>query len=193
MGAMATDTRTRILETTAALLQRHGFHGTSLKDVLEESGTPRGSLYYYFPGGKEQLTLEAMLAGIEEVTRVLEDLMATGDPAAAVRAYAAATAERLEAAGYAFGCPVAPIVLDLVGEPSALAAACRRALTDWQRVLREGFTAAGIGEARAASLAVTVVSSLEGALILARSQRSTSPLLTVGDELAGMIRSALPS
>lgn len=190
---MATDTRERILETTSALLQRHGFHGTSLKTVLEESGTPRGSLYYYFPGGKEQLALEAMLGSIEEVTRILEELMADGsDPAGGVRSYVEATAEMVEASGYAFGCPVAPIVLDLASEPSALAAACRRALTDWQRVLREGFEAAGIAPARAASLAVTVVSAIEGALILARSQRTTEPLHVIGRELAGLIEAALP-
>lgn len=192
MKAMETDTRTRILETTADLLRRHGYHGTGLKDILAESGTPRGSLYYYFPGGKEQLTLEAMLRGIDEVTGILEELMATGDPAGAVRAYAEATAERLEASDFAFGCPVAPIVLDLVGEPVALASACRRALTDWQRALREGFAAAGIAEARSTSLAVTVVSSLEGALILARAQRSTEPMLTVAGELTTLIEAALP-
>lgn len=190
---MATDTRERILETTAALLQRHGFHGTSLKTVLEESGTPRGSLYYYFPGGKEQLVLEAMREQIEEATRILEELMAGGsDPAGGVRAYIESAAEMVEDSGYAFGCPVAPIVLDLVSEPSALAAACRRALTDWQRVLRDGFEAAGIAPARAASLAVTVVSALEGALILARSQRTTEPLHTVAREMAALIEAALP-
>lgn len=190
---MATDTRDRILETTATLLQRHGFHGTSLKAVLEESGTPRGSLYYYFPGGKEQLALEAMREQIEEATRVLEELMADGsDPAGGVRAYIESAAEMVEDSGYAFGCPVAPIVLDLVSEPSALAAACRRALGDWQRVLREGFERAGIAPARATSLAVTVVSALEGALILARSQRTTEPLLTVAGELGALIEAALP-
>ena len=55
---MAKDTRTRMLETTARLLQHRGFYGTALSDILEQSGAPRGSLYFHFPGGKEQLVLE---------------------------------------------------------------------------------------------------------------------------------------
>lgn len=190
---MATDTRDRILETTAGLLQRRGFHGTSLKDILDESGAPRGSLYYYFPGGKEQLALEATVRAIEEITRVLEELMRDGsDPAGAVRSYVEAAAAQLRDSGYTFGCPVAPIVLDVGAEPGALARACRDAFADWQRALREGFARAGIAERRAASLAVTVVSAVEGSLLLARAERSTEPLETIAGELSTLIEGALP-
>lgn len=190
---MATDTRDRILDTAAGLLQRHGFHGTSLNDILDQSGAPRGSLYYYFPGGKEQLTLEAILRGIETLTRELEELMREGsDPVAGVRAYIDLAAAEVRSSGYTFGCPVAPIILDLVGEPGPLATACREALGEWQRILRDGFEAAGIPAARAASLAVTVVSALEGALILARAERSIEPLATISGELGALIEGALP-
>ncbi|TIV49083.1 MAG: helix-turn-helix transcriptional regulator, partial [Mesorhizobium sp.] len=48
---MATDTRTRMIEATALLIRRRGYHGTSLNDILSASGAPRGSLYFHFPGG----------------------------------------------------------------------------------------------------------------------------------------------
>jgi len=54
---MANDTRTRILDTTALLLRQRGYHGTSLNDILSASGAPRGSLYFHFPGGKDQLVI----------------------------------------------------------------------------------------------------------------------------------------
>ena len=59
---MAVDTRVRLIETTARLLQHRGYHGTSLSDILEASGAPRGSLYFHFPGGKDQLAIEATRA-----------------------------------------------------------------------------------------------------------------------------------
>ncbi|HSL83102.1 MAG TPA: TetR/AcrR family transcriptional regulator [Thermoanaerobaculia bacterium] len=189
---MATHTRDRILETTAGLLQHRGFHGTSLNDILAESGAPRGSLYYYFPGGKEQLALEATVRAIEEITRILEELMSDGsDPAGAVRTYVEAAAVQLRESGFTFGCPVAPILLDLGPEAGALAQVCRDAFADWQRTLREGFVRAGIADRRAASLAVTVVSAIEGALLLARADRSTGPLETIAGELATLIDGAL--
>jgi hypothetical protein len=86
---------------------------------------------------------------------------------------------------------VAPIVLDLGLEAGELARVCRDAFADWQRTLREGFLRAGIAEARAASLAVTVVSAIEGALLLARAERSTEPLETIASELGILIDGAL--
>ena len=55
---MATDTRTRMIEATALLIRQRGYHGTSLNDILSASGAPRGSLYFPFQGGKDQLVVE---------------------------------------------------------------------------------------------------------------------------------------
>lgn len=191
---MATDTRERMIETTAALLHRRGFHGTSLNAILAESGSPRGSLYYHFPGGKEELVLAAMTREIEQATAYLAAVMRPGaDPVAGLRAYVAAAADELEASGYLFGCPVAPIVLDLSdGSAARLEEVCRAALTEWQRLIQEGLAAAGIAAPRAASLAMVVVSALEGGLLLARADRDTAPLTAVADELARLVEGALP-
>lgn len=61
-------------------------YGTSLSDILEGSGAPRGSLYFHFPGGKDQLVLEATRAAVAEATHALEQtLTAADDRAEAVR------------------------------------------------------------------------------------------------------------
>lgn len=189
---MSAETRDRMLDAATALLHRHGFHGTSLNGILAESGAPRGSLYYHFPGGKEELVLEATVRGVEQATAALEETMRGGDPVAAVRSFIGVAGAELRDSGYVLGCPVAPIILDLAGEPSALVEVCRRAVVDWQRILREGLTAAGAVEGRAASLATTIVAAVEGALLLARAERDTAPLDTIALELGGLIESALP-
>ncbi len=188
---MAKDTRTRMIETTAGLVHRRGFHGTSLSEILEQSGAPRGSLYYHFPGGKEELVLEATREGVAVITQVLsETLTQASDPADGVRAFFGAAAGELRDSGYVFGCPVAPVILDSP-ESSALAEVCREALEEWQRVLVEGLGSAGIEHRCAESLATVIVCGLEGGLLLARARRDTAPLETVAEELASMIRSAL--
>ena len=65
---MAKDTSARMIEATARMLQHRGYHGTALSDILEASGAPRGSLYFHFPGGKDQLAIEATRAAVEETT-----------------------------------------------------------------------------------------------------------------------------
>ena len=188
---MAKDTRELMIETTAGLVHRRGFHGTSLNEILAESGAPRGSLYYHFPGGKEELVLEASRQGVASVTQLLKEVLAgSPDPVEGVRAFVEAAAHVLRDSGYVFGCPVAPIVLDSP-ESSALAEVCQEALEEWQQALVEGLGSGGIERGRAESLATMIVCGLEGGLILARARRDIAPLNAVAEELASMVRSAL--
>jgi TetR/AcrR family transcriptional repressor of lmrAB and yxaGH operons len=188
---MASNARERMVETTASLVHRRGFHGTSLSDILVESGAPRGSLYYHFPGGKEELVLEATRQGIANVTTLLKDVLTgTPDVAGGVRAFIEAAAHMLRDSRFVFGCPVAPIVLDSP-ESSALAEVCREALQEWQQVLVEGLGSGGIERARAESLATVVVCTLEGGLMLARARRDIAPLDAIAEEVASMVKNAL--
>lgn len=50
-----TSDRDNILRTASRLFRKQGYHATGLNQITAESGAPRGSLYYYFPGGKEEL------------------------------------------------------------------------------------------------------------------------------------------
>jgi TetR/AcrR family transcriptional regulator, lmrAB and yxaGH operons repressor len=181
-----------MIETTAGLVHRQGFHGTSLNEILEQSGAPRGSLYYHFPGGKEELVLEATRQGVARITQFLNEIFSEApDTAEAVRAFIEAAAHELRDSGFVFGCPVAPIILDSP-ESSVLAETCREALEEWQQVLVEGLGSAGIQQGRVESLATVIVCGLEGGLIWARSRRDIAPLDAVAEELASMVRSALP-
>ena len=94
---MASDTRTRMLEATARLLRQRGYHGTSLNDILAASGAPRGSLYFHFPGGKDQLVIEVTRASVADVAaRLRETLTAEKSPGVAIRKIFAATARMLD-------------------------------------------------------------------------------------------------
>jgi len=188
---MPQDTRERMLATTQELLLKHGLHGTSLNDILSRSGAPRGSLYYYFPRGKAQLAFEATALGVEMVTQALEELLDKERPPVAVRAYFDAAASALRESDFVFGCPVAPLVLDIDDPGAELAELCRKTIARWQKMLRDAFVNAGIPTARAASLATLTVSALEGALLIARTERSTQPISVVAEEVTALIEGAL--
>ncbi len=180
-----------MIETTARLIQTRGLHGVSLNDILSESGAPRGSLYFHFPGGKDALVLEAMRAGIEEATQVLRECLENAEhPAAGVQAFFQEAAGEMADSDYAFGCPVAPIVLDGPGSGSELAAACQAAFDEWMDLYRQALIGAGVAPGRAGRLARMIVAGLEGALIMARSERSTDCITQVGDEIAALIATA---
>jgi TetR/AcrR family transcriptional repressor of lmrAB and yxaGH operons len=190
---MATNTRTRMLDTTARLLQQRGYHGTSLNDILAASAAPRGSLYFHFPGGKDQLVFEASRAAVDRVTQHRREVLAAASsPAAAVRAFADSIVLLLEETDYQLGCPIAPIVLDGTSEVTDLSELCRQTFEEWIGLLRDAFAKAGIAKQRAEALALLTQSSFEGALLIARAYRDSSPVLMVAGEVEAMVAAATP-
>lgn len=189
---MATDTRTRMIEATARLLRQRGYHGTSLNDILGASGAPRGSLYFHFPGGKDQLVIEVTRASVADVTeRLGAALLEESDPAVAVHHIYQSVARMLEENEFSLGCPVAPVVLDAPNDVPDLVEICRSAFEQWIGLLRQAFVRAGVPERRAQALALLVESSLEGLMVIARATRDRTPVNTVADEVAALVEQAV--
>ncbi|MER9494294.1 TetR/AcrR family transcriptional regulator [Mesorhizobium sp. M0006] len=189
---MANDTRTRILETTGLLLRQRGYHGTSLNDILGASGAPRGSLYFHFPGGKDQLVIEVTRNSVADVTKRLgEALAAESDPAVAVHHIYQSVGRMLEDNDFSLGCPIAPVVLDSPTDVPELAELCRSAFEQWIGLLRQAFVRAGVPERRAHALALLIESSLEGLMVIARATRDCAPVLVVADEVAALVEQAV--
>ncbi|TPO10381.1 TetR/AcrR family transcriptional regulator [Mesorhizobium sp. B1-1-5] len=189
---MATDTRTRMIEATALLIRKRGYHGTSLNDILSASAAPRGSLYFHFPGGKDQLVIEVTRASVADVTeRLGAALLEESDPAVAVHHIYQSVGRMLEENEFSLGCPVAPVVLDAPNNVPDLVEICRSAFEQWIGLLRQAFVGAGVPERRAQALALLVESSLEGLMVIARATRDRTPLAAVADEVAALVEQAV--
>ncbi len=76
------NTREQILQTTCEFLEKQGYHSTGLNEIVKESGVPKGSLYYYFPEGKEQITAEAVLQSGQVVSQRIRTGLAGNNNAA---------------------------------------------------------------------------------------------------------------
>jgi TetR/AcrR family transcriptional repressor of lmrAB and yxaGH operons len=186
-------TRARMLRTASRLLTTQGYHGTGLSQVLAEAPAPRGSLYFHFPGGKEQLAIEALHKSEAWVTRAVRaalDRDGGGDLRAGLRAFFDAFARRLEATGFTEGCPFATVALESGGLSDAVRRACADAYAGWHALFAARL-AALVAPARAVSLATLILSSIEGALVLAKAHRDAGALRAVADELDGLL-AALP-
>jgi len=186
------DSRARFVETTAALLRRQGYHATGLNEIIEQSGAPKGSLYFHFPGGKEALAQAALERSGQEMRDQLAAIVAQAPgPAAAIRAVTEALAQELETSRFENGCPVATVALEAAAQVPALQAVCSASYAKWQ-VLIEGYLAqAGMPAARARSLANLVLAAVEGALLLSRAHADTTPLRAAGEELATLVQAQL--
>jgi len=181
---MDNTTRQQIVETTSRLLEAQGYHGTGLNQIIRESGAPRGSLYYYFPDGKEELAAAAIAeqgATMRDFTAAM--LSEAADPVAAVDRVLAGLIEHLSASRYCGGAPLAAVALETAANNSRLRATCATAYTELIAVFETKLTAGGFPAARAARLAAVIVAGIEGAVILSRTQQSVAPFTQLREEL----------
>src|SRR5216683_4575791 len=159
------ETRRRIVEATASLLQRQGLNGTGLLQVLEEAGVPRGSLYFHFPGGKEELTVEAVAYSRDVVIGWLRKSLDSRDtPAHALADIAESYARRLERSNFTEGCPIAAVALEGTPVSERLRLASESALAAWEDLLAGYLEGHGVEAGRARPLATAFLCSLEGGL-----------------------------
>ncbi|MBE1490207.1 TetR/AcrR family transcriptional regulator [Plantactinospora soyae] len=192
--AKGQETRQRMVRTAAELFPRQGYHATGLNQLLSEARAPKGSLYFHFPGGKEQVAVEAIgMSGVNLLADLRDALDEAADPAEGIVRVVELLAARLAASGYLDGCPVASVALDAAGSSEAIRVACTEAYDGWLGVIEAALRRWGVPAARSGVLATVLLSAVEGALLLARVRRDTRPLHAVADELEPLVSSAVPA
>src|SRR6266850_291781 len=183
-----TDSRARMIHAASELFRKRGYHATTFSDVVRESGTPRGSTYFHFPGGKQELAREAIARAGNEVEELVDEAARHADDAGSlVRALAQILASRLERSGYKSGCAIATMVLELAPGDPEFSADFDRVFARWQAALVRRFEPLGIAPDRAAVLADLTISTLEGAVIVSRAARSIEPLKTTIEALVSAV------
>ena len=158
--------KNRILITAAKLFQQQGYHATGLNQIVAESGAPKGSLYYYFPGGKEELAVAAIGLIRDEIEGRLRKFLSTiDDPVEAIRALIGQMAREFDQPEYIIHCTVSLLTLEvsLVSEP--LRRACMESGEAWERVFAEKLEQSGYDGERARKLGVLIQSMIDGAMI----------------------------
>jgi AcrR family transcriptional regulator len=187
----ARETRDRILDAAVVLLRRQGYAATGIKQIVLEGDAPLGSLYHYFPGGKEQIGAEALARAGEKIRRTIETAGDAPDLPAAINAYFTINAERLRDSDYERGCPIATVCLETASVNERIRKVCEEAFNTWQVTLARVFVDAGIAEGDAGPLATFVLSSYEGALTMSRALRDVEPMITSGAAVASVLHAHL--
>lgn len=191
---MPSETKERILETSGELFRRQGYMGTGIKQIVEAAGAPFGSIYHFFPGGKEELGAETIrrsgaLYGLLFVEYVGPEV----DLVKGVRAFFAGAAETLVETDYADACPIATVALEISSTNEELREACADVFNLWIEGGTARFVEAGIKPKKARELAIEMLAALEGAFVLSRALRSTEPVEAAGKAAAERIKAALKS
>ena len=185
--------RDRMVYSAAQLIRSRGVTATGVRDVVEHASAPRGSFQHYFPGGKDQLVGEAVSWAGDFAARWVASYRRTTATPSPDRLFAHVVQpwkDEFSTRGFERGCPVMATAADLASGESAVNGQLRRALEQWEYAVADELVHMGVPRDRARSLAVLMISALEGAIMWARVNRDTKPLDTIVTELSPLLRSA---
>lgn len=180
-------TRTRMVRSAALVLRERGAAGVTIDEVLARSGAPRGSVYHHFPDGRSQLLLEALQYAGDAITALIDDAAPRGG-SALVRGFVDFWESALADSDFTAGCPVVAAAIGSAEEAPALTPVAGQIFDRWREALGAAFRTEGFDDVDAASLALTCIAALEGAVVLCRSARTTEPLRDVAGELEFLIK-----
>src|ERR1700757_502266 len=179
-------TRRRMLASAAEVLRERGAAGVTIDEVLSRSGAPRGSVYHHFPGGRNQILLEALQFAGDSISVAIGDAASQG-PMALLREFASLWEDVLRVSDFAAGCPVVAAAISTSDEDPRLCHDAAQILDRWRAALTRSFVADGFGDGEAAALATTMLAAIEGAVILCRSLRSVQPMRDVADNIEFLV------
>ena len=192
MATTATEgPRERVVLAAARLLRTRGYTGTSLRDIVKAADAPWGSLQHYFPGGKDQIVVEAMTAGTSQVDAMIDDAFTRGRGAeAAVRAFFVSAAEAVEKRDFDAGCPVALVALEYAGGEDEIARNSRASIDGWIQRFAGHLREDGFESRTALRLAAAIITQYEGALILSRIGHDAAPLRNAANAMRQLVADA---
>lgn len=186
---VVTPTRDRILRATVELLRRQGYEGTGVKQIARVADATLGSLYHFFPEGKEQLATEALRMDGEHYASLLRQGMESStDPAVGIMAFADLLAADLRAADWCDSCMASAAALERIGHSPAIQEGYQAAMETWREIIATRLRAVGVAQENASDGACFALSALEGAEIQSRTTQSDYPLHIAGTYLAELFR-----
>jgi AcrR family transcriptional regulator len=172
-------------------MARQGFAATGVKQIADVGRAPFGSIYHFFPGGKEEIGAEAIRRSGAAYEQLIPAVFDTApDVATGVRLFFAGAADHLEETDYQDACPIATIALEVSSCSEPLRMACAEVFESWIRAGAARFASLGLAEERTRELVIAMIAALEGAFVLCRATRSTVALAVAGEMMANEVERA---
>jgi AcrR family transcriptional regulator len=186
---MARSTKESILTAAAELMRHKGYGAVGMKDIAAASGAPIGSLYHHFRGGKVQIVREALInAGHAYALLIPSIVDAYTDLGDAIDAVFTQAAEDMAGTGFANMCPVASVAAETADTVEELRETSASVFQNWVEGGSAYFASRSLDPSQARDVTLALIGTLEGAFVLARTLRSTEPLLAAGRVLAPQYR-----
>lgn len=158
--------RSDVIPALAEVFREHGFEGASISMITEKTGLGKGSLYHFFPCGKEEMAA-AVLRDIDEwfVNQVFQPLRTADNPRSAIIGMFASIIEYFRSGRRV--CLVGAFALDNARD--RFSKLVRDYFVEWRTALTSALRNGGCPDLEAMALSEEAVIAIQGALVLARA------------------------
>ncbi len=180
MGTKGERTRQEIIDRATGAFHRKGFKGTSLSDLLKETGVTKGSLYFHFPG-KNEVGLEVLRQERNRFMAFIDEALSGATPGARLDHFFHRALEKHRDCGFVGGCLFGNTALEASDADPAFAEPVAEVFSAWiDKLQRTIESAQQTEEVRsdlpARQLAEFAVSVLEGGIMQSRLGKDEGPL-----------------
>ncbi len=172
----------QILQAGLELMKLHGYNGTSVKDIVDAAGVPKGSFYNYFDS-KQSFATDALEAVADEDERMTREMMASvgGSPLNQLQGYFELAADHFCAGDFRQGCFFGNMAQEMSDSNEVIRDAVgrimRRKTESIGRILDAALEAGEIrADADTLQLAEFVFNAWEGTLMRMKASRGREPL-----------------
>ena len=188
-GGAVIGTREKLTDAAVTLMRRSGLSGAGINEIVRESGAPKGSVYHFFPKGKQQIVQEGLEQYSKRVVAFLDSTLASKrKPEEKVKALFDAFAERFESSQFRHSCPAGTVCLDLDSDVEGLRSVVAATLEHYMEAIQPHFPFRD--RRRAKSFAGLLLTAIQGAYVRGRADRSSAPFHEAGTWLAELAERA---
>ncbi|HII91874.1 MAG TPA: TetR/AcrR family transcriptional regulator [Methanosarcina sp.] len=179
-----TNTREKILNTAAFLFQKNGYHATGLNEIIKESGTPKGSLYYHFPNGKEELVAATIkLMGDKIQHQIKEELAKNSDPVLAFKEFILDLAQNFNEKDQENCFSIGLLALETVPINESLRKTCIEVYDLWTDAYYQKLVSSGFSSEKARELSLILQLIIEGAITISLIRNDTTMLVAAAEKI----------
>lgn len=170
------DTRDRLIDAAMELFVLQGYERTGLAQIARKARCNPGSLYYFFPTKEDLLAATLEKRKVLLAPEVLDPVwQGVDDPLERVFALLAGYRRMLEMTQFEHGCPIGNLVIELAESHPHARLLLAENFDGWLAAVERCFEDARDRlptEADPKQLAIFVLTTMEGAVMLARTYRS---------------------
>jgi Transcriptional regulator len=178
------NTREKILTTAAFLFQKKGYHATGLNEIIKESGAPKGSLYYHFPNGKEELVAATIkLMGNKIQHQIEEELAKNSDPVKAIKEYILYLARNFNKKDQENCFSISLLALETVPISESLQKTCTEVYELWTDTYYQKLVSSGFSSEKATELSLILQLMIEGAITISLIRNDTTMLVAAAEKI----------